>query len=76
MININLITFILVLISLIFSGPFTYSQEENGPDALQDIPDVSPTVKPKVDVTIEGTANDDKIRGGSGDDKITGEEYR
>lgn len=30
--------------------------------------------KPKIEVSIEGTPNDDKIRGGSGDDEITGEE--
>jgi Ca2+-binding RTX toxin-like protein len=32
------------------------------------------TVKPKVDVTIEGTPNDDKIKGGTGDDTINGNE--
>ena len=30
--------------------------------------------KPKIEVSIVGTPNDDKIRGGSGDDEITGEE--
>ena len=30
--------------------------------------------KPKIEVSIEGTPNDDKIRGGAGDDEITGEE--
>jgi len=30
--------------------------------------------KPKIEVSIEGTSNDDKIRGGAGDDEITGEE--
>jgi RTX calcium-binding nonapeptide repeat (4 copies) len=31
-------------------------------------------LKPKVDVSIEGTLNDDKMKGGDGDDKIKGEE--
>ena len=35
---------------------------------------IEPTIKPKVDVTIEGTLNDDKIKGGDGDDTIDGGE--
>ena len=74
MVKINLVTVFLVLISTIFSIQLTYSQEDIDSDESQNIPQSSPTVKPKVDVTIEGTANDDKIRGGTGDDKIKGEE--
>jgi len=33
---------------------------------------IEPTIKPKVDVIIEGTLNDDKIKGGDGDDTING----
>jgi hypothetical protein len=31
-------------------------------------------IKPKIEVSIEGTPNDDKLRGGEGDDKINGED--
>ena len=31
-------------------------------------------LKPKVDVSIEGTPNDDRMKGGGGDDKINGED--
>ena len=61
MVKINLVTVILVLISTIFSIQLTYSQEDIDSDESQH-PQSSPTVKPKVDVTIEGTANDDKIK--------------
>ena len=30
-------------------------------------------LKPKVDMAIEGTPNDDQLKGGGGDDKISGE---
>src|SRR5215204_4004132 len=33
---------------------------------------IEPTIKPKVDVIIEGTLSDDKIKGGDGDDKLFG----
>src|SRR5829696_4056595 len=33
---------------------------------------IEPTIKPKVDVIIEGTLSDDKIKGGDGDDTIDG----
>src|SRR5215203_2438718 len=33
---------------------------------------IEPTIKPKVDVIIEGTLSDDKIKGGDGDDTIEG----
>jgi Ca2+-binding RTX toxin-like protein len=33
---------------------------------------IEPTIKPKVDVIIEGTPSDDKIKGGDGDDTIDG----
>ena len=33
---------------------------------------IEPTIKPKVDVLIEGTPGDDKIKGGDGDDTIDG----
>ncbi len=33
---------------------------------------IEPTIKPKVDVIIEGTPGDDKIKGGDGDDTING----
>jgi Ca2+-binding RTX toxin-like protein len=31
-------------------------------------------IKPKVEVSIEGTPNDDLLKGGEGDDKISGED--
>jgi Ca2+-binding RTX toxin-like protein len=31
-------------------------------------------IKPKVEVSIEGTPNDDQLKGGDGDDKINGED--
>ena len=37
----------------------------------EDIPQI---VTPKVDVTIDGTAADDGIKGGNGDDRIDGKE--
>lgn len=74
MIHISLITIIFFLISTIFSVQLISSQEDNDADDFQSIAPSSPSVKPKVEVNIEGTANDDKIRGGSGDDKIKGEE--
>jgi len=36
--------------------------------------DIFQPIKPKIDVTIDGTAADDKIKGGNGDDRINGEE--
>ena len=57
-------------LSLLFSlqlivGQYTYGQTDG---------ENSQTATPKVDVTIEGTAADDRIKGGDGDDEITGEE--
>ena len=31
-------------------------------------------IKPKIEVSIEGTPNDDLLKGGEGDDKIDGED--
>ena len=73
MIKISLITIILFLVTTIFAIQLNYSQEDGNSGNFEDIPDNSPQIKPKVDVEIEGTANDDKIRGGTGDDKITGD---
>ena len=71
MINISLITIILLLIPTLFAIHFTYSQEEDNSENSENIPYNSPQIKPKVDVEIEGTANDDKIRGGVIKDMLT-----
>ena len=67
MIKITLIPIILLLIPTLFAIQFIYSQENDNSDNVENIHDSSPQFKPKVDVEIEGTANDDKIRGGVGD---------
>jgi hypothetical protein len=35
---------------------------------------INTIIKPKVEVSIEGTPNDDQLKGGEGDDKINGED--
>src|SRR5215218_23661 len=41
---------------------------------FQSMNEPPPIIKPKVDVTIEGTLSDDKIKSGEGDDTIEGNE--
>ena len=81
---IQYILFLILIISLLFhiensvidfvSGQMTNGSNinslNNNPIPSQST--IEPTIKPKVDVIIEGTLNDDKIKGGDGDDTING----
>ena len=81
---IQCILFLILIISLLFhidnsvidfvSGQMTNGSNinslNNNPIPSQST--IEPTIKPKVDVIIEGTLNDDKIKGGDGDDTING----
>ena len=72
MIKLTLITIILLFVPTVSAIQFNYSQEDDNTDNFENIPDNSPQIKPKVNVEVEGTANDDKIKGDTGNDKIEG----
>ena len=81
---IQCILFLILIISLLFhidnsvidfvSGQMTNGSNINSlnNNPIRSQSPIEPTIKPKVDVIIEGTLNDDKIKGGDGDDTITG----
>ena len=60
MINLTFSTIFLILLSSICAIQFGYSQEDNTGNT-ENTPGSSSQFKPKVDVKIEGTANDDKL---------------
>lgn len=59
------------ILFLLFTLQFMLVQSVSGQTEEEDIPQI---VKPKVDVTIDGTPADDRIKGGNGNDRINGEE--
>jgi len=78
------ILFLVLILSLLFqmensiidvvSGQMTTGSNVNSlnNNSISSQSTIEPTIKPKVDVIIEGTLNDDKIKGGDGDDTING----
>ena len=82
--GIQYILFLLLIISLLFhmenslldfvSGQMINDSNVNSfnNNSIPSQSTIEPTIKPKVDVIIEGTPSDDKIKGGEGDDTIEG----
>lgn len=74
--NILVSSFLMIILSVIIPLQYSTVNIANGQidNTVSDIDESFPSEKPKIDVDIEGTANDDKIKGGDGDDKIEGAE--
>lgn len=74
--NILVSSFLMIILSVIIPLQYSTVNIANGQidNSVPDIGNSFSSEKPKIDVDIEGTANDDKIKGGDGDDKIEGAE--
>jgi len=68
-----LLTFIILFLNLI-SLQFINAQTNSTLILENEASESNSRETPKVSVSIEGTINDDKIRGGEGDDEINGED--
>lgn len=74
--NILVSSFLMIILSVIIPLQYSTVKVVHGQvdNAIPNQDKFIPSEKPKIDVNIEGTANDDKIKGGDGDDKIEGAE--
>jgi Ca2+-binding RTX toxin-like protein len=74
--NILVSSFLIIILSVIIPLQYSTVKIANGQvdNTIANPIKSFPTEKPKIDVDIEGTVNNDKIKGGDGDDKINGAE--